>query len=60
MKKSEICSGHRAILQDDVPNLDDESSAARIEELKRLGYEVKVIETEEGRVVLKRKRLDVQ
>ena len=57
--KAALCHAHQTIVKD-VPQMDDDSSAERVEDLKRQGYEVQIVDTTDGPVVLKRKRLDLQ
>jgi len=57
--KAALCHAHQTIVKD-VPQMDDDSSAERVEDLKRQGYEVMIVDTVDGPVVLKRKRLDLQ
>ena len=62
--KAALCHAHQTIVKD-VPQMDDDSSAERVEDLKRQGYEVMILDTvdrygRETTVVLKRKRLDLQ
>ncbi|HTM56692.1 MAG TPA: hypothetical protein VL175_21850 [Pirellulales bacterium] len=57
--KAALCPVHQESIKV-VPQMDDEGSAERIEDLKRQGYEVMIVDTVDGLVVLKRKRLDLQ